>query len=79
MFAFAFKLLSFLVEIPAIINHVREFAAGVSYWYVQTQTKETARLIADAAAFAARAESEEDRIKANAMWRDALSRPRYRV
>ena len=76
MFEFAYTLIKALAAIPAIIGSIKEFAAGVSYWYAEIQTKETLAEIADAAALSARAETQDDRYAALARWKSALSNTR---
>lgn len=65
-----------LAAIPTIIGIVEQVAAGAVLWYVSRENKETAKLIADAAAKAARATNTEERNAALDAWRAALSRPR---
>lgn len=45
--------------------------------YLTSQTNETKAHIVDAAAFAARAKTDEERYEASQKWQDALSRTRY--
>ena len=76
MFGFAYSLFQAIAAIPSIINSLEQFAAGVAQWYIERTTKETLAQIADAAAFAARAETQADRLAALDKWRAVLSRPR---
>lgn len=69
-------ILSALVKIPQILGYVEEFAKAVTQWYVARQTSQTLGMIADAAAFAARAKSDEERFQAALRWKNALSRER---
>jgi hypothetical protein len=66
-----------IAAIPQIIEYCKEFAAAITVWYVERQDRETYSKLADAAAFAARANSPEERSEALDRWRTALSRPRY--
>lgn len=66
-----------IAAIPAIAGYVEQFAAAVTAWYVQRQTAKQLQAIADAAAMAARAETEDDRYAASKNWVDTLSKPRY--
>jgi hypothetical protein len=77
--AFLMSLLNAVAAVPALAKYADEFAAGVFLWYVKRQNKESSIKIADAAAFAARSETQEDRLKASAMWETAIKRPRYEV
>jgi hypothetical protein len=76
MAALALAIFQGLAAIPAILGYVKDFAAGVSLWYMQNATKDTLTAIADAAALAARANSDEERYAAALAWKLALSRPR---
>lgn len=77
MLAMIPKILDALISIPKIAGYVELAVSAIVSWYVTKQTTETLSAIADAAAFAARANSDEDRYKAAEMWRAALSRDRY--
>jgi hypothetical protein len=66
-----------LAAIPAIMEYCKEFAAQIALWYIQSQNDATISAIADAAAFAANAQTDEERYAAAEKWREALSRPRY--
>lgn len=74
--AFIPKLLEALVAIPKIAGLVEKYVGAVVLWYVSRQKSETLGLIADAAAYAARAQTREDRLNAAQKWQNALSRPR---
>lgn len=76
--SFILALLNGLVAIPKIASYVESAVSTIVQWYVNRQTKETLANIADAAAFAAIAETQEDRYAASERWRVALSRPRVR-
>lgn len=71
-----FSLFTALANIKAIAGYIETFASAVTGWYVQKQTTETLSQISDAAAFAARAKTDDDRYQAAEKWRVALSRPR---
>jgi hypothetical protein len=73
---FALALFQALAAIPKILGYLESFAAGVTLWYIQQQDNKTLVSIADAAAFAARAKTQEDRYAAIEKWKAALSRPR---
>ena len=69
--------LNALAAIPKIVGYVESFASLVTSWYVSRQTASTLSAIADAAALAARAQTDEERFAAAAAWQKALSRDRY--
>lgn len=69
-------ILSALIALPGIANAIWKLVSAITLWYVQQQTNETLAAIADAAAFAARAQTDADRYTAAQMWRTALSKPR---
>lgn len=73
---FLVLLLNALVAVPKLVGYVESAVSAVVAWYVGRQQASTLAAIADAAAFAARAKSDEDRYAAAQKWRDALSRPR---
>lgn len=70
-------ILNALVAIPKIADLVMQTVSAIVNWYVQKQTADTLAMIADAAAFSARAQTDDERYKAAEKWRTALSRPRY--
>jgi hypothetical protein len=70
-------ILNALVAIPKIADLVMQTVSAIVGWYIQKQTSDTLAAIADAAAFAARAQTDEQRYQAAEKWRTALSRPRY--
>ena len=70
------SILNALTAIPQILGYVEAFAAAVTGWYVQRQKAETLSKIADAAALAARAQTDQDRYAAAQAWQVALARPR---
>lgn len=72
-------ILNALIAIPKIAGYVEDLAAAITQWYVARQTSQTLGMIADAAALAARAETDDDRYKAAQAWVDALSRDRIRL
>lgn len=65
-----------LANIKSIAGYVDTFAKQVAIWYLQKQENKTLSMIADAAAFASRARSDEERYAAAQKWQEALSRPR---
>jgi hypothetical protein len=71
------SILNALAAIPKILGYVESFAAQIALWYIQSQNDATISAIADAAAFAANAQTDEERYAAAEKWREALSRPRY--
>lgn len=75
-FSFAYSLFNAIAAVPKILGYVEAFAAGVTQWYAERQTNETLKQIADAAAFAARAKTQEERYEAVNRWKSALSRSR---
>lgn len=75
--ALVISILNALAAIPSILGYVEKFATAVTEWWVNRQTSETLSQIADAAALASRAQSDEDRYKAAEAWRVALSRDRF--
>ena len=69
-------ILTALAAIPQILGYVESFTAAVSLWYIQRQNNQTLAEIADAAALAARASTDEERYAAALSWQKALSRAR---
>lgn len=69
-------ILNALAAIPALINFVESTAAAITSWWVARQTTATLTLIADAAALAANASTDADRMAAAVAWQKALSQPR---
>lgn len=69
-------ILNAIAAIPALLGYVQSFAAQVMIWYVQRQNNETLSKIADAAALAARAQTDAERYAAAQAWQSALSRLR---
>lgn len=69
-------ILSALAAIPKILGFVESFARAVTLWYVGRAQAQTHAEIADAAAYAARATTDEERYLAAEKWQKALSRPR---
>lgn len=74
--AFIYALLNALVAIPKIGDLVTSAVSGAVMWYVSRQNNETLSEIADAAAMAARATTDDERYKAAEAWQKALQRPR---
>lgn len=70
-------ILNALIAIPKIASLVMTAVSDIVAWYVQKQTSDTLAAIADAAAFAAKAQTDDDRYQAAQKWRDALSRDRF--
>ena len=66
-------ILSALAAIPTILGYVESFASAVTLWYVQRQTAANLAAIANAAALAAKAQTDGDRYAAAAAWKAALS------
>lgn len=79
MFEFAISLFTALAALPGLIDRIKDFAAGVAYWYVSKQNAKAAADFANAAALAARAETKDDRINAAKAWHEAFKRSRYSV
>ena len=77
MFQFALALFQALASIPKVLDFLKEFAGGVTHWYISQSEKKTLTLIQDAAAMSARAHTQEERQAALLKWREALTRPRY--
>lgn len=73
---FIFSIFTALADIKAIGDYILQFSAMITVWYCQRQNSETLSQIADAAALAARAETDEERYKAADAWHVALSRSR---
>lgn len=69
-------ILNALAAIPAILGYVEKFASAVTLWYISRQNNLTLSAISDAAALAARANSEDERYAAAQKWQEVLSRPR---
>lgn len=70
------KLLEALIAVPKLASYIEAAVKEIVLWYVQRETAETHQMIADAAATAARAQTQEERFHAAELWRRALSRPR---
>lgn len=69
-------ILNALAAIPAIAKYVERFCAAIVTWWISRQKSETKAALADALAFGARANSQEDRFKADDLWAKAISSPR---
>lgn len=65
-----------MAAVPQILAYVKEFAAAMTQWWIEQQTQETHKLIADAAAASYKAKNQEERYAAAEKWRVALNRPR---
>ena len=72
-------ILNVLAAIPKVGELIMQACGNIALWYVQQQNNATLSQIADAAAFAARAKTDEDRFKAAELWQTALSRSRESV
>lgn len=70
-------ILDILIAVPQLAYYIKKMVSAIVVWYVQKQTGDTLVMIADAAALAARAQTDEDRFKAAEKWRAALSNTRY--
>ena len=70
------QLLDVLIAIPKIGEMVSAAVSFLVQWWSNRQTAETMAKVADAAAMAARAKTQEERYAAAEAWRGALSRPR---
>jgi len=66
-------ILNALVAIPKIAGYVQTFASAVVSWYVSRQTQETLSAIADAAALAANAKTDDEKFAAAQKWQTALA------
>ncbi len=64
--------IAFFRAIPILDSYVQQFIS----LYVTTADSKTQAAIADAAAFAARATTDQQRFDASKKWQDALSRTR---
>lgn len=69
-------ILNAIAALPKLLGYVQSFAAQVTLWYVQHQNNETLAAIADAAALASRAQTDDERYQAAQKWQDALTRSR---
>lgn len=67
-----------LIALPKIGEQVERVIREIVSWYISNQQTETYKLLIDAAALSGRAKTHEDRLKALGVWRNALSRPRYK-
>lgn len=74
--AFVTSLLNALAAIPTIAGYVDRVIQAIITWYVARQNQAALAAIADAAAMAARASTDEERYAAAQAWHDALSKPR---
>ncbi len=69
-------ILKALAAIPALVATIQEIAAAISVWYISSAQAADQAAFMDAAAFASRAKTDEDRQEALNKWRLALNRPR---
>lgn len=60
----------------ALADYAKAFAAEIVLWYVERERADALSKIADAAALAARAQTDEERYHAAQKWQEALNRPR---
>lgn len=74
--AIILAVLNAIAAIPKFVGYAESIGSAITGWYVARQKRDTLVMIADAAAFAARAESEDDRYEASQKWLAALSRSR---
>ena len=65
-----------LANVASISKYAYEFASLISVWYVEKMDSERSKQLADSIALTMRAKTSEDRIKASAALRAAMSRPR---
>ena len=65
-----------LANVASISKYVYEFASLISVWYVEKMDSDRSKQLADSIALTMRAKTSEDRIKASAALRAAMSRPR---
>jgi hypothetical protein len=70
-------ILNALIAIPQIATLVMNLVSSIVAWYMSHQTSDTLAAIADAAAFAAQANTDAQRYQAAAQWQKALSNTRY--
>lgn len=68
--------LNAIAALPAIAGYLEKFCQVVIGWWVAKQHNEVLAGISDAAAFAAHASNEGERLIAAQKWKDALSKPR---
>jgi len=66
-----------LANVASISKYVYEFASLISVWYIEKMDSERSKKLSDSIALTMRAKTDEDRIKAAAALRDAMSQPRY--
>lgn len=69
-------ILSALVALPKIGALIESLISSITLWYIQRQTTQTLSQIADAAALASRAQTDDERYQAAQAWQSALSRSR---
>lgn len=67
------------MTIPKIGEIFLKLFSQIASWYCSIQTNENLKAISDAAAFAARAKTEEERFESSKRWRDALSHDRFKL
>jgi hypothetical protein len=71
-------ILQALIQIPSMVATVDKWVSEVLTWWLSRQKAQALASIADAAASAARAETQEERYASLEKWRVALSKPRVR-
>jgi hypothetical protein len=67
-----------LAALPKLGALVEQLCAAIAAWWLSRQQEETYQQIINAAAMSARAQNQNDRIKALQAWQSALSRPRIK-
>lgn len=72
--SFITTLLGVVIALPKIGEQVKQIVGLVVAWWMSIQDEKTAHAIADAAAFALRAKTQEERYEASERWKAALSR-----
>ena len=73
-----YKILDGLVKVPPWAGAVEAVLNLVVGWYLARQTRETLKGLADAAALAARAQTQAERHAALDAWAAAMARPRVK-
>jgi len=69
-------ILNALAAIPSFVGFIESAASQITLWFVQRQNNKTLAAISDAAALAARAQTDADRYAAAKAWQTALSKSR---
>lgn len=73
MGAFLLALLNGLAAIPKIAEYLNQAIQTIVGWWVSRQEHATLSAIADAAAYAARAQTDEERYEAASKWQKAFA------